>query len=767
MIESTSLGYPRIGPGREWKRALESYWAGELDEPALRSAAARLEGGALRAQAEAGLDIVPAGDFSLYDHVLDAAALIGVVPAGFPRAGDGPVDLATYFGMARGTPDAPALEMTKWFDTNYHYLVPEFGAGQGFRVAWDRPFEALAAARSAGVRSRIVLLGPVSLLLLGKVRSGGVDPWRDLLPRVVEVYGEVLRRLAERGARWVQLDEPCLAQDRTEADLAALEGAYRALARAKGDLRLLLATYFGDVRPSYATLARLPVDGLALDFVAGEAGNLDALLRHGWPADKTLVAGVVDGRNVWAADLRGRLDLLARLAGIVGPDRLQVSPSCSLLHVPLDLDAEGSLDPEVRPWVAFARQKLREVVTLAAGMNRGTQAVAAELAANTEALERRRRCPRLRQAAVDARLAALRPEDFARRSGYARRRAVQDERFHLPLLPTTTIGSFPQTAEVRRLRARRRRGDLSAADYRAALDAEIRRTIAVQEELGLDVLVHGECERSDMVEYFAERLDGFLITSAGWVQSYGSRCVKPPLLFGSVRRRRPMTVRWTTYAQSCTPRPVKGMLTGPVTILEWSFVREDQPRSRTCREVALAIRDEVADLEAAGVGMVQVDEPALREGLPLRREGWAPYLAWATAAFRLATAGAHESTQIHTHMCYAEFGEIIEAISALDADVLSVESARSGAEILAAFRAHGYDKAIGPGVYDIHSPRVPPVQEMARLLRATLAVLPAAQVWVNPDCGLKTRAWPETVAALRHMVEAAARVRGEVAGGGR
>ena len=765
MIQATNLGYPRIGPRRELKRALESHWAGELDVAGLERAAAAIEAANLQAQAQAGLDRVPAGDFSLYDHVLDATALVGAVPERFSRAPGAPVDLPTYFAMARGVQaggrDAPAMEMTKWFDTNYHYLVPEFTGDQHFAPSWDRPLAALAAARAAGVESRVVLVGPVSLLLLGKAKADGVVPLRDHLDAIVEVYAEVLRRLAAAGASWVQLDEPCFVQDRSEAELEALSRAYSRLAQAKGQMRLAVATYFGHLGAAFPRLAALPVDALGLDFVHGARGNLDALARHGWPGDKTLIAGVVNGRNVWINDLAASLRLVRGLLEHTGPDRLQVAPSCSLLHVPIDVRGERGIDAEVRPWLAFAQQKLGEVVTLVGALNAGDQSVAAELEANAEALARRQRSPRLHQSEVEGRLAALTPRDFCRPSPFAARRAAQAKRFGLPELPTTTIGSFPQTSEVRRLRSRWRRGELSDAQYEEALEAETRRTIGGQEELGLDVLVHGEFERNDMVEYFGEQLDGFLFTSNGWVQSYGSRCVKPPILFGSVRRQQPMTVRWSRFAQSCTQRPVKGMLTGPVTILQWSFVRDDQPRKQTCHEVALAIRDEVEDLEGAGIGIIQVDEPALREGLPLRHAEWDEYLEWATATFRLATGVAAEQTQVHTHMCYGEFGDIIDAISSLDADVISIENARSGAELLRVFRDHGYDKWIGPGVYDIHSPRVPSVEEMAGVLRAALAVLSRDQLWVNPDCGLKTRAWPETLAALRHMVAAARQLRGE------
>jgi 5-methyltetrahydropteroyltriglutamate--homocysteine methyltransferase len=763
---ATNLGYPRIGPRRELKQALESYWAGELDEAGLVAVQDRLVASALRAQREAGLDVVPVGDFSLYDHVLDAAVMVGAVPERFRWDPSREwVDLDTYFAMARGVQrpgvDAPALEMTKWFDTNYHYLVPEFAPGQRFRLAHPKPFHALAAARRARVTGRVVLLGPVSLLLLGKARGGSVRPLEAHLDAVVEVYADVVRRLAAEGAAWIQLDEPCFVQDRTDAERAALARAYATLARAKGSARLLVATYFGDVGESLPALAALPVDAVALDFVRGP-GHLEALRRLGWPRDKDLVAGVVDGRNVWIADLGARLQLLRDLAALVPPERLWVSPSCSLLHVPIDVELETDLDPEVRRWLAFAKQKLEEVVVLTRALNEGEAAVQDALEANREALERRRRAPRLHDPEVAQRLAALRPEDFRRRSPYPERARLQAERLRLPLLPTTTIGSFPQTAELRRLRQRWRRGEVDDATYEARIEEEIRSTIAFQESIGLDVLVHGEFERSDMVEYFGEQLDGFAFTRHGWVQSYGSRCVKPPILFGTVRRRGPMTVRWLRYAAGLSAKPVKGMLTGPVTILQWSFVRDDQPRSTTCWEIALAIRDEVRDLEAAGLRVIQIDEPALREGLPLRRAAWGEYLEWATAAFRLASSAVRDETQIHTHMCYGEFADIIDAISALDADVISMENARSGAELLEVFREHGYDKGIGPGVYDIHSPRVPSVEEMADLIRAAARVLDVRQLWVNPDCGLKTRAWPEVRASLAHMVEAARRVRAEL-----
>ena len=570
MAVSTNLGFPRIGPRRELKQALEAHWAGELDAGALRAVADGLAAAALRTQSEAGIDIVPVGDFSLYDHVLDTAALVGAVPERFRwDAGSGAVGLETYFAMARGIQrggvDAPALEMTKWFDTNYHYLVPEFTTGQRFHLADDKPFRALAAAAQAGVRGRVVLLGPVSFLLLGKARTDGLNPLAAHLDAVLAVYVEVVRRLVREGAAWIQFDEPCFVQDRGPDALAALRQAYAAVAAAKGGARLALATYFGHVGQAYRTLVELPVDALALDFVRGP-GHLEQIRAEGWPRDKALIAGVVDGRNVWIADLRARLRLLRELAALVGGENLQVAPSCSLLHVPIDAALEKGLDPEVRPWLAFAKQKLGEVVTLARALNEGEAAVGDALAANDEALERRRRSPRLHDAGVAQRLAALSDRDFARHGSYAARRAAQAARLHLPPLPTTTIGSFPQTAEVRRLRQQWRRGDLDTPAYERGLEDEIRRTIAAQEEIGLDVIVHGEFERNDMVEYFGEQLQGFAFTDYGWVQSYGSRAVKPPIIFGDVSRPKPMTVEWAKYAQALTKRPMKGMLTGPVSM---------------------------------------------------------------------------------------------------------------------------------------------------------------------------------------------------------
>ncbi|HEY7037077.1 MAG TPA: 5-methyltetrahydropteroyltriglutamate--homocysteine S-methyltransferase [Thermomicrobiales bacterium] len=767
MAIATIPGYPRIGANRELKWALEGYWAGKRTAADLDQTAREVRRANWQTQVAAGLDLVPVNDFSLYDHVLDTAALAGAVPYRYGWSGDA-VDLDTLFAMARGRTGARparALEMTKWFDTNYHYLVPEFVPGQRFRLASAKPFAELAEARVAGVPAKPVLLGPLTFLLLSKGSADGVEPL-SLLDSLLPVYAEVISRLAEAGAEWIQLDEPALVLDRTPAALAAVARAYAALAAAKGAARLLVQTAYGHVGDAYQTLIDLPIDGIGLDFVRGPE-NLDLIARHGFPADKWLAAGVVDGRNVWVNDLTASLDLLDRIQTHVPSERLMVSASCSLLHVPHSVAAETDLDPTVRSWLAFAEQKLGEIVALTRAVNGGRSAIAELLAANVRVLAERRQSPLRHNPTVQDRLAHLSEVDHERPSAYTARAAEQQRRLQLPLLPTTTIGSFPQTGELRAARRRFESAEIDAAAYDRFLEDQIRDVIRWQEGLGLDVLVHGEPERNDMVQYFGEQLEGFAFTHHGWVQSYGSRCVRPPIVYGDVRRPGPMTVRWAAFAQSLTERPVKGMLTGPVTILNWSFVRDDQPRAETCRQIALAIRDEVADLDAAGIAAIQIDEPALREGLPLRRADWDAYLAWATAAFRLAAAVARDETQIHTHMCYSEFGDIIDAIAALDADVISIENARSDNELLRVFRHHGYDKGIGPGVYDIHSPRVPSKEEIVANLRATLEVLDPTQVWVNPDCGLKTRRWEEVRPALENMVEAAREVREAVIPAGR
>src|SRR5581483_8602451 len=740
MTATHVLGFPRIGARRELKHALESYWRGHTQEDTLRATGEILRKRHWREQREAGLDYVTVGDFAWYDQVHNHSALFGVMP---PRFGSGrAVDLADYFRMARGDAQQPALEMTKWFDTNYHYLVPELARDTVFRLNPEWLLPEVREAQAEGHKVKVALLGPLSYLYLAKTRGEAFERLA-LLPLLLNSYWALLRKLAQLEVEWVQLDEPVLCLDLPQSWLDAYAGCYAELASAGP--RLLLATYFGSVERHASLLRALPLHGLHLD-LARAPDQLAAFLRE-WPQGRVLSAGVVDGRNIWRNDLARSLDLVraahARLGGC-----LWLAPSCSLLHVPHDLSAEAAIDPQVRQWLAFAGEKLRETVVLARALDQGEDAVWRQLQASAAAAAQRARSPLTRNLQVRARIAALTPDDERRRSPFARRIERQQAALDLPLYPTTAIGSFPQTAEIRQARARHRAGMLAAEDYAAAMRAEIAHAVREQESLGLDVLVHGEAERNDMVEYFAELLQGFAVTRHGWVQSYGSRCVKPPILYGDVVRPAPMTVEWTAYAQSLTRRPLKGMLTGPVTLLQWSFVRDDQPRADSALQLALAVREEVADLEAAGIRVIQIDEPAIREGLPLRRADWDDYLAWAVRAFRLGSAGVGDATQIHTHMCYAEFHDILPSIAAMDADVITIETSRSDMELLEAFAEFRYPNDIGPGVYDIHSPRVPALAEMTRLLDKAARVIPPRRLWVNPDCGLKTRGWPETRAAL-------------------
>ncbi|MFF5615502.1 5-methyltetrahydropteroyltriglutamate--homocysteine S-methyltransferase [Streptomyces albidoflavus] len=755
---STVYGYPRQGQHRELKKAVEGYWKGRVGADALKETAAELRRANWAQLAEAGIDEVPTGDFSYYDHVLDTSVMVGAVPPRHRAAVDAD-PLEGYFAMARGNQDVAPLEMTKWFDTNYHYLVPELGPDTVFTADSAKQVAELTEALALGHTARPVLVGPVTYLLLAKPAPGVADDFEPLtlLDRLLPVYAEVLGDLRAAGAEWVQLDEPALVQDRTPAELNAAARAYRDLGALTDRPKLLIASYFDRLGEALPVLAKAPVEGLALDFTEAAAANLDDLAAVGGLPGKRLVAGVVNGRNIWINDHEKSLATLATLLGLAG--RVDVAASCSLLHVPLDTAPERDLDPQILRWLAFARQKTAEIVTLAKGLAQGTGAVAAEIAANRAALDSRADSPLTRDPAVRARTAAVTEADAHRPQPYPERAVAQRERLRLPLLPTTTIGSFPQTGEVRAARADLRAGRIDAAGYEERIAAEIAEVIAFQEKAGIDVLVHGEAERNDMVQYFAEQLTGYLATQHGWVQSYGTRYVRPPVLAGDISRPAPMTVGWTTYAQSLTERPVKGMLTGPVTMLAWSFVRDDQPLGETAAQVALALRDEVADLEAAGTPVIQVDEPALRETLPLRAADRPAYLEWATRAFRLTTGGVAPATQIHTHMCYAEFGDIVQAIDDLDADVISLEAARSHMEVAHELAAHGYPREAGPGVYDIHSPRVPGAEEAAALLREGLAAIPAERLWVNPDCGLKTRGWPETRASLENLVAAARTVR--------
>jgi len=778
-VTIATLGFPRIGPRRELKRALEDHWAGKTDARTLLDIARDLRAQAWTRQADLGVAHVPSNDFSLYDHVLDTAVMVGAIPAGYgwPKKDEqgGAVDTATYFALARGSQGAaaeaacgpgcghghgsdgvPALEMTKWFDTNYHYLAPELSRGQAFALTGTKPVDEFLEAKALGIHTRPVLLGPVTFLKLAKTKDEGFSPL-SLLSDLLPVYGEILRRLVAAGADWVQVDEPCLALDLTDFERAELRRAYGALTHAAPGLRLMLTSYFGGYGDNLATAVNLPVEGVHLDLVRAPE-DLEAALAASRES-LVLSLGVIDGRNVWRADLPALLDRLEPVAARRGGDRIVLAPSCSLLHAPIDLDLETAVDPEVRQWLAFGVQKIGELAVLAEALNAGRASVADALAASAQAAQARRTSPRIHDAVVAQRLASVTEAMARRRSDHDRRRTAQAGRLALPPLPTTTIGSFPQTDEVRQARAAHGKGQLDDAAYEAFLREETARAVAWQEAAGLDVLVHGEFERNDMVQYFGEQLAGFAFTKAGWVQSYGSRCVRPPILYGDVSRPAPMTVEWWRYAQSLTDRPMKGMLTGPVTILNWSFVRDDVPRETACRQIALAIRDEVADLEAAGAKVIQIDEAALREGLPLRRGDWDAYLNWAVECFRLAACGVADATQIHTHMCYSEFNDIIAAIGAMDADVISIETARSRMELLDAFAGYQYPAGIGPGVYDIHSPRVPAVEEMTALLAAARRRLAGEQLWVNPDCGLKTRKWPETRAAVANMVEAARRAR--------
>ncbi|HEY1084745.1 MAG TPA: 5-methyltetrahydropteroyltriglutamate--homocysteine S-methyltransferase [Prosthecobacter sp.] len=768
-IHTHNLGYPRIGEQRELKKATEAFWHGRLSREDLVETGRNLRRQNWAKQQAAGIDLIPCNDFTFYDQMLDFSCLIGNVPPRFGWDGQG-INLDTLFLMARGSrgeahdscghgcdhQPAFACEMTKWFDTNYHYIVPEFRADTHFRLVGDKVFREFEEAKALGYRAKPVLPGPVTYLSLGKVQDP-VNPGFDrfsLLDSLVTVYEQILQRLAALGAEWVQIDEPVFGLDLTAVQRDAVLAAWERLGKAAPGLKILVTSYFSELRENLPLFLSLPVQALHVDAVRG-AGELGEVLKR-FPSDKILSLGVVDGRNIWKNDFAASLALLEKARAAVG-DRLWVAPSCSLQHSPVTLANEKALDAELKSWLSFADQKLDEVSVLNALLH--GQAAPALLEANQQAIGSRRSSSLIHRQAVKERLAAVVPADHDRRSPFAQRRELQVKKLGLPEFPTTTIGSFPQTAEVRAMRARWKKGELSTESYEVYLQQEIRECVAFQDEIGIDMPVHGEFERNDMVEYFGEQLDGFAFTQNGWVQSYGSRYVKPPVIFGDVSRPAPMTVRWSEYAQSVTQRPMKGMLTGPVTILQWSFVRDDQPRSETTRQIALAIRDEVADLETAGIAAIQIDEPAIREGLPLRRSDWKNYLDWAVGAFRLCASGVQDDTQIHTHMCYSEFNDIIEAIAAMDADVITIETSRSNMELLEAFVDFKYPNEIGPGVYDIHSPRVPTVDEMVRLMRKAEAVIPRAQLWVNPDCGLKTRGWAEVKTSLVNMVSAARQLR--------
>ncbi|HEK2899430.1 TPA: 5-methyltetrahydropteroyltriglutamate--homocysteine S-methyltransferase [Proteus mirabilis] len=755
-IRNHTLGFPRIGLDRELKKAQENYWAGKISQEELVAVGKELRARHWQQQADAGIELLPVGDFAWYDQVLGTSLLLGNVPPRH-RNEDGSLDLDTLFRVARGRAPtgkpAAASEMTKWFNTNYHYIVPEFQQGQSFTFAWKELLEEVDEALALGHKVKPVLLGPVTYLWLGKVKGPEFDRL-TLLKDILPIYQQVLTALKEKGIEWVQIDEPALVLDLPVEWQNAYQTAYQALT---GQTKLLLTTYFDGISHHLDIIKNLPVNGLHVDISAG----LDDLqhLHQALPKDWVLSLGAINGRNVWKADLSARYQ---QVIALKDKRPLWIGTSCSLLHSPIDLNAETKLDDEVKSWFAFAVQKCEEVTLLAKALNAPEGEYDEQLAQYSAPIRQRQHSTRVHNATVEARLQAIEAQDSERNSPYTQRAEVQRARFNLPLWPTTTIGSFPQTTEIRTVRLDFKKGRIDTAAYRTNISEHIKQAISEQENLGLDVLVHGEAERNDMVEYFGEHFDGYVFTQNGWVQSYGSRCVKPPVIIGDISRPVPITVDWATYAQSLTEKPVKGMLTGPVTILCWSFPREDVTRETIAKQIALALRDEVDDLQKAGIGIIQIDEPALREGLPLRRNEWQAYLDWAVDAFKLSAAIADDETQIHTHMCYCEFNDIMDSIAALDADVITIETSRSDMELLEAFEHFDYPNEIGPGVYDIHSPNVPNVEWIVGLLRKAQSRIPAERLWVNPDCGLKTRGWPETRAALANMVEAAKYLRQSV-----
>jgi 5-methyltetrahydropteroyltriglutamate--homocysteine methyltransferase len=754
MITHT-LGFPRIGVKRELKKAIESYWKGILSEAELLDAAKDLRKRHWQLQNENGIDLVPVGDFSLYDHILDMTTTLGAVPSRFGFNGE-IVDKKTYFDMARGKGNAAAMEMTKWFDTNYHYIVPEFEPDQTFKLSSEKIFEEVKEALNEGYTVKPVLVGPLSYIFLGKETEEGFDRFGHL-NSILKVYEEILSQLSS-SCEWIQLDEPILVLDLDVKIKKYFEEAYKRLAKAAGSMKILLATYFGSIGSNEDLALSLPVSGIHLDLVRAPK-QLGSALKN-IDSDKILSLGVVNGRNIWKTNFATAISTVKKASETIGKERVLVAPSCSLLHVSVDLDEETTLNPEIKSWMAFAKQKCKELQIIRdAAIGKDTSV---ELKRNREALKSRQESPLVTNKTVQEKLQNISNEMFTRRSPFAERIKKQNENSNLPLLPTTTIGSFPQTKEIRKTRSELKKGKISEEDYKKSMRDFIKETVNKQEELNLDVLVHGEPERNDMVEYFGEQLKGYCFTKNGWVQSYGTRCVKPPILYGDVTRPESMTVEWAKYAQSLTDKPMKGMLTGPVTILCWSFLRDDQPRSVTCKQIALALRQEVVELEEAGIKIIQVDEPAIREGLPLRKKDWNDYLKWAIDCFRLVTSVVKDETQIHTHMCYSEFNDIIEWIAKMDADVISIEASRSKMELLKAFKDFHYPNEIGPGVYDIHSPRIPSKEEIKDLIKKAIEVIPLENLWVNPDCGLKTRNWEEVIPSLRNMVEAAEELRKEL-----
>lgn len=761
-MKTHNLGYPRIGSNRELKKACESYWSGKTSANELQNTAASIRLFNWRLQKEAGIDLIPSNDFSLYDQVLDLCLMVGAIPERYHDVildkSNNELDL--YFAMARGYQkndlDITAMEMTKWFDTNYHYIVPEFHKNQQFKFFSTKIVDEFYEAKSKEILTKPVLIGPVSFLLLGKEKESGFDRL-DLLDNLIPVYLDVLKKLETRGVEWVQFDEPFLTLDLDEKVKLAISKFYKLVRKEFPTLKTLLATYFEGLKDNLSFAVSLPVCALHLDLVRNPEQLMEVI--NLLPEKLSLSLGLVDGRNIWKNDFQSSLEFIRKAQFLIGNERLFIAPSCSLLHVPCDLDLESKLNPEIKQWLAFAKQKIAEVVSLKQLATTPSPEGLKSLRENEAVNNTRKTSSLIHNDKVKQRVNAVTASDASRQNPFLIRKYKQQQSLGLPHFPTTTIGSFPQTAEVRSWRAKFKKGDISEQEYERLLRDETEKTIRWQEEIGLDVLVHGEFERNDMVEYFGEQLEGFAFTQNGWVQSYGSRCVKPPIIIGDVHRPNPMTVYWSSLAQSMTDKPVKGMLTGPVTILQWSFVRNDQPRSQTCTQLALAIRDEVADLEKAGIKIIQIDEPAIREGLPLRKSEWKNYLEWAIGAFKISSSGVKDETQIHTHMCYSEFNDIIQDIADMDADVITIECSRSQMELLDAFADFNYPNEIGPGVYDIHSPRVPSKSEMIGLLEKALAVIPTDQLWVNPDCGLKTRHWEETKRALIEMVEASKEMR--------
>lgn len=768
-MKTNNLGYPRIGSNRELKKASELYWAGKISADELIKAGKDIRHKNWHLQSQAGVDLIPSNDFSFYDQVLDLTLTVGAIPKRYHEVAKSNSSLDLYFAMARGSQkdgqDVVAMEMTKWFDTNYHYIVPEFTKNQKFELFSEKIISEFKEANDLGIKTKPVLIGPVSYLLLGKEKEEGFERI-DLLDNLLPVYFEILEKLQAENAEYIQLDEPFLALNLSEKERNAFTKVYNEINVRFPKLKIVLANYFDCFGANLETALALPVDTFHLDLVRCPLQLNDILESGKLAPNVNLSLGVVDGRNIWKNDFRKSLEIIKKATDALGQSRILIAPSCSLIHSPCDLDLETNdetLTPEIKQWLAFAKQKVNEIVLLKQFASNETDVKnSVDFERNVIANENRKTSKLIHNNEVKNRVANISASDDKRKSTFDIRRKSQTEALNLPLFPTTTIGSFPQTAEVRSWRAKFKKGELSAAEYNDLIEKETEATIRFQEETGIDVLVHGEFERNDMVEYFGEQLAGFTFTKNGWVQSYGSRCVKPPVIYGDVSRPQPMTVRWSEYAQSLTPKWVKGMLTGPVTILQWSFVRNDQPRSETCTQIALAIRDEVVDLEKAGIKIIQIDEPAIREGLPLRKEEWANYLDWAVRAFRISASGVQDDTQIHTHMCYSEFNDIIQNIADMDADVITIECSRSQMELLDAFANFKYPNEIGPGVYDIHSPRVPSSAEMVRLLEKASAVIPIDQLWVNPDCGLKTRHWDETKKALIEMVSAAQEMRAAV-----